>query len=56
MKKSKINFIIDFLMFIFMFAIAGIGFLIKYFLIPGKERWIKYGSNVDLFLFEMDRH
>ncbi len=56
MKNSKANFIIDVLMFVFMFAIAGIGFLMKYILIPGKERWIKYGSNVDLFLFGMDRH
>ena len=39
-----------------MSAILGTGFLIKYTLIPGKERWIKYGNNVELFYLEMDRH
>ena len=39
-----------------MSAIAGIGFLMKYILIPGQERWIKYGSNVGLYLFGLDRH
>ncbi len=39
-----------------MSAIAGIGFLMKYTLIPGQDRWIKYGSNVGLYLFGLDRH
>lgn len=39
-----------------MAAIAGIGFLIKYILIPGQERKVKYGRNVELYLFGMDRH
>ena len=56
MKKSTINFIIDVLMFICMAAIAGIGFLIKYTLISGQERWSVYGENVELYLFGMDRH
>ena len=43
-------------MFLSMSAIAGIGFLIKFTLIPGQDRWIKYGRNVDLYLFGMDRH
>ena len=53
--KSKVNFIIDVLMFLIIMAIAGMGFLMKYILIPGKEVWIKYG-NVDLSLLGMDRH
>ena len=55
-KKSKLNFIIDIFMFIVMAAIVGIGFLMKYILIPGKDRWIKYGKNVDLYFADLDRH
>jgi len=55
-NKSKVNFVIDALMFLCLMAIAGIGFLMKFVLIPGKERWIKYGRNVDLSLLGMDRH
>ena len=39
-----------------MAAIAGIGLLMKYVLIPGEDRWIKYGKNVELYVFNMDRH
>ena len=56
MSKSKINFLIDSLMFLCMAAIAGIGLLMKYVLIPGHDRWIKYGENVELYVFNMDRH
>lgn len=56
MSKSKINFLIDSLMFLCMAAIAGIGLLMKYVLIPGHDRWIKYGENVELYFFNMDRH
>lgn len=54
--KLKINFVIDALMFLCIMAITGIGFLIKFVLIPGQERWVKYGRNVELSLFGMDRH
>lgn len=56
MKKSTLNFIINALMFICMSAVVGIGFLIKYTLISGKERNVIYGKNVELSLFGMDRH
>ncbi|MCD6564549.1 MAG: DUF4405 domain-containing protein [Bacteroidales bacterium] len=56
MSKSKINFIIDSVMFLCMSAIAGIGFLMKIVLIPGEDRWIKYGKNVELYVLNMDRH
>jgi len=56
MSKSKINFLIDSLMFLCMSAIAGIGFLMKVVLIPGEDRWIKYGKNVELYVLNMDRH
>jgi len=54
--KSKVNFIVDTLMFLCMMAIAGIGLLMKYVLIPGKERVVKYGRDVELYLVGMDRH
>jgi len=56
MKKSTLNFIINAILFLAMAAITGIGFLIKYVLIPGSERWDKYGENVDLSVWGMDRH
>ena len=56
MSKSKINFLIDSLMFLCMAAIAGIGFLMKVVLIPGQDRWIKYGKNVEIYVLNMDRH
>lgn len=55
-EKSKLNFIIDPMMFLCMMAIVGLGFLMKFILIPGKERWVKYGRNVELQLMGMDRH
>ena len=54
--KSNINFIVDILMFIFMMAIGGTGFLIRYVLIPGKDRAMVYGKSVDLYFLGMDRH
>lgn len=54
--KQKINFIIDSLMFFIMMPLAGIGFLMKFILIPGKERMAVYGSNVDLFFLGLNRH
>jgi hypothetical protein len=54
--KSKLNFITDALMFLVMMSMAGLGFLMKYVLVPGRERWVKYGRNVNLTLFGWDRH
>lgn len=56
MKKSTLNFIIDIIMLIVMSAVVGIGFIVKYVLIPGNQRWIVYGENVELHLLGMDRH
>ena len=56
MDKSKLNFIIDALMFLVMMAMAGLGFLMNYVLIPGKEAWAKYGRKVDLTWWSWDRH
>ena len=56
MNKAKLNFVIDALMFLCMTAIAGLGFLMKYVLLPGRESTIKYGRRVDLYLLGLDRH
>ena len=56
MKKSKLNLIIDALLLLCLAAVAGIGLLIKYVLVPGYQRWVIYGRNVGLFLWGLDRH
>ena len=56
MNKGKLNFIIDAIMFVLMGIIAGLGLLIKYVLLSGTERWIKYGRSVDLTFWGLDRH
>lgn len=43
-------------MFLCVMAIAGIGCLTKFILLPGKKTAAVYGRKVDLFLFGMDRH
>ena len=54
--KTKLNFITDACMFLVIMAMAGLGFLMKYVLVPGKERWVKYGRNANLTMFGWDRH
>ena len=39
-----------------MSVIIGTGFLIKYTLISGQERWDVYGRKVELYLLGLDRH
>jgi hypothetical protein len=43
-------------MFILLMAMAGIGLLIKYVLLPGVQRNLKYGNDIDLEYLGMDRH
>ena len=54
--KSNIKFVIDGLMFLCMAALAGIGFLTKYVLLPGKEAQVKYGTKVELSFLGLDKH
>ncbi|KAB2834364.1 MAG: DUF4405 domain-containing protein [Candidatus Brocadia sp.] len=56
MDKSKVNLVIDALMFLCVMAMTGIGLLMKFVLLPGKDTWAVYGRKVELFLFGMDRH
>lgn len=54
--RAKLNIVIDTFMLVFMMATAGLGFLIKYVLLPGFKRNEVYGSNVELTFLNMDRH
>lgn len=57
MKCSiKTNFVIDVLLFINLAAAGGTGFLMKYVLISGSERWETYGSNAETYLWGWSRH
>ncbi|MBU1012266.1 MAG: DUF4405 domain-containing protein [Bacteroidetes bacterium] len=56
MKKAKVNLVIDAVMLVAMMAILGIGFLVKYILLTGQEKWDKLGENYELTLFSLDRH
>jgi len=56
MTRATLNFIIDVVMTVLMAAIAGLGFLINWVLIPGGERPAIYGSRVDLYWLGLDRH
>lgn len=47
---------IDILMLLLMMPLAGIGFLIKYVLVPGSKRNELYGGGVDLEFLGLDRH
>jgi len=54
--RQKINIIIDIIMLIVMILVATIGISIRYILISGEERWIKYGQNMKLSIWGLDRH
>jgi hypothetical protein len=56
MNRSRLNFLIDIVMTVLMAAVAGLGFLINWVLIPGEERPAVYGSRVDLYWLGLDRH
>jgi len=56
MKRAEINFLLNALLLLILSAISGIGFLMEYTLIPGSERRAVYGSNVDLYFWDLDRH
>jgi len=54
--KNRINFFVDALMLVAGSLLAGTGFLMKYTLLPGRERMAVYGRNVELFFLGFDRH
>jgi hypothetical protein len=54
--KSKLNISIDILLFVLLVTMAGIGFLMKFVLVPGEFRNEIYGNNVNLEFFGLTRH
>jgi hypothetical protein len=54
--KLKLNFVIDAMMFLCLMAMAGLGFLVKYFLPSGRDAWAQYGSNRQFSWLGWDRH
>lgn len=52
----KTNLLIDAILLLLLMAMAGLGLLIKYVLVPGFKRNDIYGSDVELFLWGYDRH
>ena len=55
-SKKNVKLVIDALMFLCMAALAGIGFLMKYVLLPGREAQVQYGTKVHLSLLGLERH
>jgi len=56
MTRARINLVIDAAMALVMAAIAGIGFLMHWILIPGEARPAVYGGRPDLYWLGLDRH
>lgn len=56
LNRAKVNLSIDAIMFILMMAVAGIGFLIKYVLVPGFKRHEIYDKDIELYYWGIDRH
>jgi hypothetical protein len=54
--QSKLNLSIDIIMLLLLTPLAGIGFLIKYVLIPGIQRNERYGGDVELEFWGLTRH
>ncbi len=55
-EKIKIKLVLDAFMFLALMSMAGIGFLIKFVLVPGDKRNLIYGTGVDLTFLGWDRH
>lgn len=55
-NQFKLNLFIDTIMLVLMMAMAGIGLLIKYVLVPGFQRNVVYGDSVELELWGLSRH
>jgi hypothetical protein len=56
MDKPKFNFLINAVMFLCLMAMAGLGFLMKYTLPPGRVVQTEYGRNLALSWLGWDRH
>lgn len=54
--KPKINLVIDIIMLLVLMAVAGLGLLMKYVLLPGYRINEVYGANTELLFLGLDRH
>lgn len=55
-NKTNLNLLIDAIMLILLMSIAGLGFLIKYILVPGYKRNVLYKGDVELYFMGLTRH
>ncbi len=56
MDKPKLRFVVQALMFLCLIAVAGIGLLMEFVLISGREKIAKYGGNVNLTFLGLNRN
>ncbi len=54
--KPKFNLVIDFIMMVVIMAVAGLGFLMKFVLLPGYKVNEVYGTGAELYFWGLDRH
>jgi hypothetical protein len=54
--KPKVNLVIDATMFVVLMTVTGLGFLMKYVLLPGYKINEIYGRGVELYFLGLDRH
>ncbi len=55
-EKTKINLIIDAIMLVVLMLMVGLGFLIKWVLLPGYQRSALYEGDVELYYMGLTRH
>jgi len=55
-NRNNVNILIDFFLFAVLAILAGIGWLMKFKLPPGRDRILETGENRTLFFLGLDRH
>ncbi len=55
-NRNNLNLLIDSLLTVNLAVLAGIGWLLKYTLPPGRDRVLRTGENRELFFLGWDRH
>jgi len=55
-NKNQMNLVIDAVMFLVLTAIAGLGLLMKFILIPGYKRVELYENDVEFYFLGLTRH
>ncbi|MBN2347348.1 MAG: DUF4405 domain-containing protein [Bacteroidales bacterium] len=54
--KAQVNLVIDAIMMLVLMAVAGMGILIKFVLVPGFKRNEIYGQDMELYFWGYTRH